>query len=217
MNCNAYEPALGEYVDGTLPLAATATIEAHLASCPGCRALADDLLAIRGAARMLERHEPPSRTWHRIAAAVEDDRRTRPLGWLAWRPLAAAAAIVLAAVGPWFLPVPTSPPDDVVQVAEAGSPPDGESAEANFQTAIAGLERIADADGSALDPMTAEILRTNLTVIDGAIGESRAALETEPASDVAQQRLVAALTNKLALLQDTVALINEVRQGEQNP
>jgi hypothetical protein len=64
-----------------------------------------------------------------------------------------------------------------------------------------------------LDPMTAEILKANLTVIDMAIDESRAALETEPSSDVAQESLFAALNTKLALLQDTVTLINEMRQG----
>ena len=88
-----------------------------------------------------------------------------------------------------------------------------QSTEAHYETAIAGLEQITSAGGMELDPMTAEVLKANLTVIDMAIDESRAALQTEPSSDVAQESLFTALNTKLALLQDTVALINEMRQS----
>ncbi len=218
MNCDAYQSTLGDHVDGTLPPAAAEQLAVHLASCDRCRALTDDLRAIRSAARMLERHEPPPRTWHHIAAAVEDDRRTRPFGWVAWRPLAAAAAVVIVAVGTWFAAPPPAPltPGDAAAISDTVTF-DIQTAEARYESEIAGLEQITTAGGNELDPMTAEILKTNLTVIDSAIGESRAALETEPASDVAQQRLFAALNSKLALLQDTITLINEMRQGEQNP
>ena len=37
----------------------------------------------------------------------------------------------------------------------------------------------------------------------------------EPENDVAQQSLFEALRNKVALLQDTIALINEMRKGNQ--
>ena len=60
-----------------------------------------------------------------------------------------------------------------------------------------------------------DILKANLTVLDGAIGESREALKQEPENDVAQQSLFEALSNKVALLQDTIALINEMRKGNQ--
>jgi hypothetical protein len=66
---------------------------------------------------------------------------------------------------------------------------------------------------ATLDMNTAEVLQANLTVIDGAIGESRAALDREPESGVAQESLVQALQNKVALLQDTVSLINAMRQA----
>ena len=51
-------------------------------------------------------------------------------------------------------------------------------------------------------------------VIDGAIGESREALDKEPESTVAQDSLVEALRNKVTLLQDTVALINTLRHAD---
>ena len=58
------------------------------------------------------------------------------------------------------------------------------------------------------------MLTASLTVIDGAIGESREALDKEPESTVAQDSLVEALRNKVTLLQDTVALINTLRHAD---
>ena len=86
-------------------------------------------------------------------------------------------------------------------------------AEAQYTTAIAGLESIAKSEQAALDMETADVLQANLTVIDGAITESRAALQTEPDNPAARESLFDALRSKLELLQDVVALINEMRKG----
>jgi len=61
----------------------------------------------------------------------------------------------------------------------------------------------------------AAVLQKNLTVIDQAISESRAALKTQPSSTNAQDGLFDALRTKVALLQQTVELINEMRKGNQ--
>jgi hypothetical protein len=50
-------------------------------------------------------------------------------------------------------------------------------------------------------------------VIDSAIAESRAALRAEPQSAPARDSLFDALKRKVALLQDTIALMNEMRKG----
>jgi hypothetical protein len=86
--------------------------------------------------------------------------------------------------------------------------------EQQYTTAIAGLEDITMKERASLDDDTAEVLQANLTVIDGAIGESRAALDQQPESTIAQESLVEALRNKVVLLQDTVALINATRPGD---
>lgn len=52
-------------------------------------------------------------------------------------------------------------------------------------------------------------------MIDQAIGESRAALRDQPANLPAQESLFEAFKSKVALLQDTVALVNEMRKGNQ--
>lgn len=217
MNCQDFESAIGDCVEGTLEERAARALGAHLATCDGCRALADDLRAIRTAARTLERHEPPARTWRRIAAAVEEDRTARPFAWMAWRPMATAAALLLMLAATWVMLRPAESPAPAAMAQASPEPSssgfDVQSAEDQYRAAIAGLEQIASAGGAELDPQTADILKVNLTVIDAAIGESRAALESEPMSDVAQQRLFAALNTKVALLQDTVALIDEMRNG----
>ena len=74
---------------------------------------------------------------------------------------------------------------------------------------------MTQAEGGSLDPATAKVMQANLAVIDEAIGQSREALKTEPASTAAQDSLFDALRSKVQLLQDTVALINEMRKGNQ--
>jgi hypothetical protein len=66
-----------------------------------------------------------------------------------------------------------------------------------------------------VDPQLAATLQKNLQLIDQAIGESRAALAREPASTPAQQSLFEAFRTKIAFLQDTIALINEMRKGNE--
>ena len=88
-------------------------------------------------------------------------------------------------------------------------------AEAHYENAIKGLEVIANSEQNELDPRTAATLQKNLAVIDQAISESRAAVRSEPASEPAQQSLIEGFKTKIGLLQDTVALINEMRKGNE--
>ena len=88
-------------------------------------------------------------------------------------------------------------------------------AEAHYENAIKGLEAIASSEQSELDPRTAATLQKNLAVIDQAISESRAAVRAQPASEPAQQSLIEGFKTKIGLLQDTVALINEMRKGNE--
>ena len=62
---------------------------------------------------------------------------------------------------------------------------------------------------------TAATLQKNLAVIDQAISESRAAVRSQPSSEPAQQSLLENFKTKIGLLQDTVALINEMRKGNE--
>ena len=153
---------------------------------------------------------------------------SRSAGWRTWLPwLAAAAALVLATVvGLRYAPgrsqvaAPASQAGDGAAQAsavDAAQSVENElrQAEAHYENAIKGLEQIANAEQNALDPRTAATLQKNLAVIDQAINESRAAIRSQPASEPAQQSLIENFKTKIALLQDTVALINEMRKGNE--
>ena len=226
MMCQEYDQ-LGDYVDGALDAAGRAALEAHLATCDGCRALVADFQVIRQAARDLEPLVPPPSAWTAIAAGFE--RQSRP--W--WRPggsstgfrtLAQPAAAVLMALalttsltwlGGRLAPLAAAPPTmaRTATAVPALANADLDGAATDYTLAIAGLEQIAQDERDVLDPDTADVLRVNITVIDTAIGESRAALQTQPENDLAIASLFEALRRKLALLQDAVALINEMRKG----
>jgi anti-sigma-K factor RskA len=145
-------------------------------------------------------------------------------GWLA-----AAAVLVLATVvGLQFRSGRRAAPGGTSTSAPAsagGSASSGEAAqtveaelraaEEHYTKAITGLEQITRTEQGTLDPGTAATLQKNLAVIDQAISESRAALQTQPASEPAQESLVENFKAKIGLLQDTVALINEMRKGNE--
>jgi Putative zinc-finger len=228
------ETAINDYVDGTSDAFERNAVEAHLAACEVCRQLVDDLREIRRATAGLELREPPARAWRRIERAIRlDEREKGPypfFGGAAWRKrgttpywLAAAAAIILAAVvGLRFLPGRSSSigedaPETSASARQAAEAIESELrlAESHYENAIKGLEEAAKNDQDALDPRTAATLQRNLAVIDQAISESRAAMRAQPASEPAKQSLIENFKTKIALLQDTVALINEMRKGNE--
>jgi anti-sigma factor RsiW len=237
MNCAELNEALVDLVDGRLDGAAQRSVERHLEACAQCRALVEDLRIIRASAFMLDRREPKPETWPRIQAAVaaESAAGARVLsmpravrrsfsegGWPVW--LGAAAALILATVI-GILPLMNREPEhDDTEQAESAEPAEVTvesvtaefaAAEKHYQKAIDDLQTIANKDTGELDPQVAAVLQKNLTVIDQAITENRVALQSQPSSSNAQNGLFDALRTKVALLQQTVELINEMRKGNQ--
>ena len=149
-------------------------------------------------------------------ARLKASRYTKYGAWLA----AAAAIVIATVVGLRYAPTRGTQPSN----AAAGPSADVTSqtieaelraAEAHYDKAIKGLEQIANSEKGALDTQTAATLQKNLAVIDQAISESRAAVRMQPTNEPAQQSLLENFKAKLALLQDTVALINEMRKGNE--
>lgn len=60
--------------------------------------------------------------------------------------------------------------------------------------------------------MVAEEIAQSLGTIDRAIGDTRAALQKEPGSLVAQASLLEALRMKVSLLRETVSLIGDAER-----
>lgn len=206
---------LVDLVDGRLEPALQRDVEQHLEACAGCRALVTDLRSVRASAFMLDRREPPARVWASLQSAVAAERSHRGRGgnWGAW--LAAAAVLTLATtIGLWPLMHRQAEPAPAEVTVESVTA-EFEAAEKHYQKAIDDLQTIASKDNGELDPQLAAVLQKNLAVIDQAISESRAALRAQPSSLNAQEGLFDALRSKVALLQQTVELINEMRKGNQ--
>jgi anti-sigma factor RsiW len=233
MTCDQLADRASDVIDGSLAPAWQAEVDAHLTGCARCRALVADLRLVRQTAATLGRSVPPPGAWSRVAARLEADpefqragaaRRqasgtaTAP-GW-AWL---AAAAVLVAVVGGglWFMTRSLQPP---VRSAEGEASPAAlvESIESelqlaadHYEKAITALEQVARQSESPFDPELTATLRANLDLIDRAIDESRRALGSQPDNRVAQESLFEAFRRKIGLLQDTIALMNEMRKGNQ--
>ncbi|HEY7287602.1 MAG TPA: zf-HC2 domain-containing protein [Vicinamibacterales bacterium] len=232
------EDLINGYVEGTLGPAERADVERHLDGCGDCRQLAADLAEIRRVAGSLDLREPPARAWRRLERAIHVEShhaadaeavetaggrdRWKLIGFLA------AAAVLIVATGVGLRYGAFSRPGSAPNAASSETAAGAESAasaqvveaelraaESHYDRAIKGLEQIASSEQGALDPKTAATLQKNLAVIDQAISESRAAVREQPTSEPAVNSLMENFKTKLALLQDTVALINEMRKGNE--
>jgi hypothetical protein len=222
-------------VDGTLGAIRTAELEEHLDQCASCRQFADDVQRIRDLAGSLDRLAPPAGVWLQVAGRLRQEGRIQDVAQPAARSrqsryamLAIAAGLLIAIGGSLFMMLPllrgTADTERAAVEQPAGEAADPGSvqtiedhfriAEQHMQAGIAKLEEAAKADQSAMDPQTAAMLKKNLAMIDQAIAESRAALRAEPQSTIARDSLFNALRRKVALLQDTIALMNEMRKGD---
>ena len=241
------ELALNDYLEDALAAPERGEVERHLAECDACRALIDDLRAIRSTAAALDPLDPPARAWPRLERAIklEAEHRRDPArastgssratwnlskaldlssgsgGRRLYAGLAVAAAVLVAVGLGVRSRVQPAPPRPIAAVAPPAEPSAAaveaelRAAEEHYDNAIKGLGQITNSEKGALDSQTAATLQKNLAVIDQAINESRAAVRAQPASEPAQQSLIESFKAKLALLQDTVALINEMRKGNE--
>lgn len=236
MTCTDLRDHLADLVEGTTPPAHREAIDQHLATCEACRRLVADLRRIVQTAGTLDRLPLPPGSWSRLAARLEEepgfgstDRRAR----LSWRWLAVAAVLVAAAglavwsvVGSGSVPGPVTQPAATTAAAPAGNARPAalvetiemelEQAGRHYENAFKALEQMAASEDSPLDPAVMATLKENLAVIDKAIDESRVALGANPEDPLAQESLLEAFRRKVGLLQDTIALLNEMRKGDQS-
>ena len=230
MACPRYLNSIQEAVDGTIGSIRRAELELHVDTCDDCRALLEDLQRIRDAAAALPVLDAPDGAWLQIAGRLRQEGRvTAPVSAAVRRSygpwLAAAAAVILIVASAWFvLPQFTSSPaPQTASAPAAGNAGDArtvesvqndvDAAQQQFEKAIAELEKVAKSNQQALDPETSATIDKNLGIIDQAIADNRVAVAQEPTSVAARETLFQALRSKVTLLQDTIALINEMRKG----
>ena len=238
MTCRDVETRLSQYIDGELEPGERADVSAHLESCAACRALASDFARVRDLGRALGPIAPPEHIWLEVAGQMRLTDRQAPAEPAArrssrtamWQWLGLAAALVLTTLVTYAVThMPSSKPAGPPRGDPAAAGASASSGTASVETvaqelslalehydkAIADLEVLAKNNDGAIDPTTAATLQRNLGVIDQAIAESRAALSNDPQSQPAFESLVEALRRKVAVLETTVALMNEMRRGNQ--
>lgn len=210
MTCDDALLFLDDYVDGACEPVTAASVRHHLQVCPACGAMAEDLTRIREASRTLGPVAPPAHVWAGIQARLDGAPTQASRG--GWHLLAAAAGFALIVSGlSW---VGANLPQTTPGVPVASIEPDGQfqQAEAAYQRAIADLESItAQADAPALAEPAFVALQAGLVDLDEAIGEARDRLSAEPDDEFSQETLLTALDNKVILLQDAVALLDQER------
>ena len=108
LDCDGFATALADYLEGDAPDAVRAAVEAHAEECAECRALLEDLQAIRHDAAALPVLAPSRDLWSGIAERIDApviplERKARPTivparrSWA--RPAIAAAALVVITAG----------------------------------------------------------------------------------------------------------------------
>jgi len=99
MKCDAFEPLIALYVGADLPDRDRPQVEQHLAACPDCRQLLEDLQASQATLRELGSEAADAAMLTAVRAGVLGgigERRRRAWPWVA--AFAAAAALVAALV-----------------------------------------------------------------------------------------------------------------------
>jgi anti-sigma factor RsiW len=225
-NHERWTDRLSEYLDGTLDADARSGLESHLASCPACAAVCEELRQVVLRAHALGDVQPERDLWPAIAASLGTGPGQRaaeviplptrrpssaPGLYLTRRQLAAAAVVVALlsaaltwAAGPGLAvrPAPASlpAPAGVSPAASIGAPPPALAGE------LAQLQATLDAARDRLDPNTVRILEKNLDVINRAIEDSRRALTTDPANAFLREHLDRAYEQKVDYLREAAGI-----------
>ncbi len=201
---------LSDYLDGELPPAERAELEAHLAGCEACATALAELRAVVSEADRLPELAPERDLWPGIETrlaprgdAAEADvvplHRYRRVVLSVPQLIAAALALILFSASGVWLAVGGSPP---AETALTTTEPALVTTVAfsDFDTAIASLEAEYRSRRNELDPETIRVLEKNLAIIDQAIAEARAALASDPSSGFLSAHLASAMRQKVDLL-----------------
>ncbi|HPF35683.1 MAG TPA: zf-HC2 domain-containing protein [Candidatus Krumholzibacteria bacterium] len=185
---------LNDLLDDRLTPDARAAVAAHAAGCSVCAAELDGLRRLREAAADLPAELRPAHDlWPGIAARLGDpDAAGAPRSAVRHRrprlTLLAAAVVALALLAPWLRPDRTTPETAALDAGYAQVRRDG--------------ERLLAEGG--LPPLAAAELRDGMSAIDGAVRETRQALDRTAGAPDQFRRLTACYRRKIDLLRQVV-------------
>lgn len=226
---------LSDHLDGELPDDQRLAVEEHLAGCADCRQVAHELAEVKRRARALGGVTPPRDLWPDIRARLDGDadvvdltlhldpppfvpgETPRPRRGGVWRTAATVALMAGTGAVGWGLragldggaapdagPVATAPLPDGASPATFVA--EGVDA-AVLAREVSELEQLLSTDPAGLDPETILVLRKNLTIIQTAVAESRAALERDPDNAYVRRHLEGAVARQRAFLRQATSLL----------
>jgi hypothetical protein len=218
---DAITDQLSDYLDGELTAAETAAVEAHLRDCAACNAVLNDLKRIVAQAQHLEPRPPQADLWAGIERRIERVTPPRRVSFTLPQLAAAAALLIAVSAGTAIkLAAPVAPVSAPAAQIAKDEPVPVDAAEptatiavtpisfsdAQYDAAVADLEKALKAGRGRLDKSTIEIVEHNLQIIDQAIAQAREALAGDPANSYLSGHLVEARRRKLDLLRRAAAL-----------
>ncbi len=204
------ELQFSEYLDGALPPAASAALEAHCADCEPCRSLLADLRRVLARAQALEDRAPRADLWPGVAAAIGAAPRGRRRVSFSLPQLAAAGVALMllsgGAVAVWLrVPSGAAPATAAVPAAQASSVAASQSTR-GYDAAIRRLEQELARSRGRLDTVTIRVVEQKLALIDRAILEADRALATDSSSPYLRRHLARTRQQKLDLLRHATAI-----------
>ncbi|MEZ5289206.1 MAG: hypothetical protein R2712_31270 [Vicinamibacterales bacterium] len=158
---------------------------------------------------------PPRNLWPGIEARLQPRRSWSVTLTLPQLAMAASLLIAVSAGVSWLAVSPRAggrmAEAPIRAVAEVTGPVQTDVARASFadaqyDAAVADLERILAEQGQHLDPQTVMVIERNLRTIDQAIQQARAALDADPANTYLNSHLADARRRKLELLRQAAEL-----------
>lgn len=152
MTCQDIPELLSASLDGELTSDEQAQLDAHLNTCPACRALYEELAGLH-AADVWEAEVPPELA-SRIMKDLPAQRPGKVIYWKRWG--AMAAAIALVALAAWRLPV--RPPADPGITADSGD-----------TSGAVSMDQAADVTEASLPEDADEIMPMPASTTDGAL------------------------------------------------
>ena len=211
---------LSDYLDDELSPDERAAVEAHLKGCSACTAVLNELKLVVVRARTLDAPAPQADLWPAIAERLGRRPWARRMTFTVPQALAASLAIALLSGGLVWQAAgrhghepagrSTPAPSQELTVAPDSAPHENVAmvsfADAQYDAAVADLEKALKEGRGHLDKSTIAIVEHNLQIIDQAIEQARQALETDPANDYLSSHLVEARRRKLDLLRRATAL-----------
>jgi len=191
----------------------------HLAACPRCRLLIDELVALSQAARSLPEFQPSPCLWAQLQAAAQQEglwaAETR--GWKQWldpmsiftppRPAFAGgfsfmlvAALVLASYtvleSPAELAMPATPAEEVASAELVAEPSFGDRYQVHLQQVE---QNVLEADRK--NPGRLQIAAGPLNDLDRAIAQTQGRVDQYPDDSLAREELHRLYQQKATVLQ----------------